>query len=181
MLYVIFVYRTIVKSRTTCIECECNELYFAKNNKNNENIILFLQLFISLAVLIVSSHYFVGEIKYFSILLNVSPAILSLFITPFATELPECINSIIWIKQDKDDLAMANIVGAIVFQSTIVFAIGMLLTSWKFSQMLSLNYILTFFGALIFSIIVLCNKKITLQNLLFCGIIYFAYLIVFLK
>ena len=176
-IYIFFVYRTIVKSRATCVECECCELYFSKINKTKENLVLAIQLIFSLVVLILSSHYFVGEIKYFSILLNISPAILSLFITPFATELPECINSLIWLKQDKDDLAVANIVGAIVFQATIVFVLGMALTTWQFSSLLKLNCLLTFIGAIVFALIVLINKKITQASLLFCGIIYFVYLI----
>ena len=181
-LYIIFVYRTIVKSRATCVECECCELYFSKIKNSKENFVLALQLILSLVALVLSSHYFVGEIKYFSYLLNVSPAILSLFITPFATELPECINSLIWLKQDKDDLAIANIVGAIVFQSTIVFTLGMALTTWQFSPSLLLNCLLTFVGAIIFAFIVLINKKITQVSLLFCGIIYFIYLVaIFLK
>ena len=181
-LYIIFVYRTIVKSRATCVECECCELYFSKIKNSKENFVLALQLILSLVVLVLSSHYFVGEIKYFSYLLNVSPAILSLFITPFATELPECINSLIWLKQDKDDLAVANIVGAIVFQSTIVFTLGMALTTWQFSPSLLFNCLLTFIGAIIFAFIVLINKKITQASLLFCGIIYFVYLVaIFLK
>ncbi|MBQ7288004.1 MAG: hypothetical protein IJW73_09610, partial [Candidatus Gastranaerophilales bacterium] len=166
----------------TCVECECCELYFSKIKNSKENFVLALQLILSLVALVLSSHYFVGEIKYFSYLLNVSPAILSLFITPFATELPECINSLIWLKQDKDDLAIANIVGAIVFQSTIVFTLGMALTTWQFSPSLLLNCLLTFVGAIIFAFIVLINKKITQVSLLFCGIIYFIYLVaIFLK
>ena len=96
--------------------------------------------------------------------------------------MPECINSLIWLKQDKDDLAVANIVGAIVFQSTIVFTLGMALTTWQFSPSLLLNCLLTFVGAIIFAFIVLINKKITQASLLFCGIIYFVYLVaIFLK
>jgi cation:H+ antiporter len=40
-------------------------------------------------------------------------------IAPIATELPEKFNSVIWVRQGKDTLAMGNITGAMVFQSTI--------------------------------------------------------------
>lgn len=173
-LYCFYVYRTILKSRHTCIECECEKLYF---KLLNENLSLSIQLFLSLIVLIFSSHFFVYEIQYFSNILNISPIVLSLLITPFATELPECVNSIIWLKQGKDDLAMANIIGAMIFQATIVFSLGILLTNWQLSKILTVNFILTIIGALIFLCSILKYKKITLLMLLFCGIIYFTYFV----
>ena len=176
LLYIVFVYRTIVKSRSTCCECECSDLYFSKIKLNN-NILLFIQLSISLILLILSSHIFVEEIKYFSIFLNISPAILALLITPFATELPECINSVIWLKQGKDDLAFANVIGAIVFQSTLLFSIGILLTPWTFEKPLVVNTILTVLCGICFLFSIIKNKKITLNSLILCGFVYFLYLI----
>lgn len=175
-IYGIYVYRTIIKSRDVCVECEIDELYFYKF-KLNRNFALIFQLIISLVVLVLASHYFVDEIRYFSYSLGFSPAILTLLIAPFATELPECINSIIWLKQDKDDLAIANILGAIVFQTTILCAIGMILTPWILNRILFINAILTIICAFVFVLLVLKNKKILLFNLLFCAIIYFSYLI----
>lgn len=172
-LYIIFVYRTILKSRTTCIECECEKLYLSFKNIT---FALCAQLSISLSILILSSHFFVNEIKYFSQIFGVAPSILALLITPFATELPECINSIIWLKQGKDDLAIANILGAIVFQSTLLFGIGIILTPWIFSQDLFIVSIISIFGALIFLLSILKNKKINLANLFICGILYFSFL-----
>lgn len=174
LLYIIFVYRTIIKSRTTCVECECEKIYF---NFKNENLALFAQLFFSLLILILASHYFVGEIKYFSLSFGISPAILALLITPFATELPECINSIIWLKQGKDELAIANILGAVVFQTTLLFSIGIILTPWILSKDLLIVSMLTIFGGISFLFLTLKNKKIDLISLLFCGIIYFSYLV----
>ena len=51
---------------------------------------------------------------------------LSLILTPVATELPEKFNSVIWIMQDKDELAIGNITGAMVFQCTVIPALVML-------------------------------------------------------
>lgn len=174
ILYCIYVQRTILKSRTTCIECECEKLYF---NFKQEKLSLTLQLLFSLILLVVSSHFFVCEIKYFSDILNISPLLLSLIITPFATELPECINSIIWLYQGKDDLAIANILGAIVFQATVVFALGILLTNWNFSTILIINFVSTIIITLATTLSIMKFKKITLANLFLCGIIYFAYFI----
>jgi cation:H+ antiporter len=51
-------------------------------------------------------------------------------IVPVATELPEKVNSILWIRKHKDTLAFGNITGAMVFQGTLLPAIGVLLTPW---------------------------------------------------
>lgn len=174
ILYGVFVFRTILKSKCTCFEAESEKLYL---NIKNENLALFLQLSTSLLILILSSHFFVNEIKYFSLAFGVSPSILALLITPFATELPECINSIIWLKEDKDELAISNILGAVVFQASLLFSIGMILTSFEFSFELLFNSILTILCALIFLLSILKTQKITLLNLFICGIFYISYLI----
>jgi cation:H+ antiporter len=57
-------------------------------------------------------------------------------IAPIATELPEKFNSVIWIRQGKDTLAMGNITGAMVFQSTIPTVVALLFASsaWHFTD-----------------------------------------------
>ena len=54
------------------------------------------------------------------------PALLALVIAPIATELPEKFNSLIWVRQGKDTLAMGNITGAMVFQSCIPTAVALI-------------------------------------------------------
>ena len=61
---------------------------------------------------------------------------MSLIIMPFATELPEILNSVIWLKQNKDELAISNVLGAVVFQATIPTTIGILFTDWIFSKII---------------------------------------------
>ena len=59
---------------------------------------------------------------------------LSLVLAPLATELPEKANSFFWVKDGKDSLALGNITGAMVFQSTIPIAVGLLLTDWELDR-----------------------------------------------
>jgi cation:H+ antiporter len=54
-----------------------------------------------------------------AISLGVDATLLALVIAPIATELPEKFNSVIWVRQGKDNLALGNITGAMVFQSAI--------------------------------------------------------------
>lgn len=64
-------------------------------------------------------------------LLGISALLLSLLIIPIATELPEKVNSILWICREKDTLAFGNITGAMVFQGNLLPATGVALTPWQ--------------------------------------------------
>ena len=61
--------------------------------------------------------------------LGVDEALLALVIAPIATELPEKFNSVIWVRQGKDTLAMGNITGAMVFQATIPTVVALVFAS----------------------------------------------------
>jgi cation:H+ antiporter len=64
---------------------------------------------------------------------KVPPLALALLIAPIATELPEKFNSVIWVRRRKDTLALGNITGAMVFQSSFPVMVGLLLTEWRFT------------------------------------------------
>jgi cation:H+ antiporter len=55
-------------------------------------------------------------------------------LAPLATELPEKLNSVLWTRQGKDTLALGNITGAMVFQSTVPVAIGLAFTTWELDR-----------------------------------------------
>jgi len=179
ILYCIFVYRTIIKSKECYCSEELDELIFSKLFSSKKYVLFFIisQMIISISALIIFSHLFMHEITYFSNVLKISPLILSLIVTPFATELPECVNSILWVKENKDDLAVANVLGAIIFQGMILTSIGILLTPWQLNQEIIINSIVALLSSLIFVSIIIYSKKVKLAPLLFCGMFYFSYFI----
>lgn len=89
-----------------------------------------IQLIIGLGLLILGARGFIHGIEATAQAFGVSVLLLSLLIIPIATELPEKINSILWIRRNKDTLAFGNISGAMVFQGTLLPAIGIMLTPW---------------------------------------------------
>lgn len=91
---------------------------------------IFIQLGAGLALLVAGAKGFIHGIEQAAPLLGISALMLSLMIVPIATELPEKVNSILWIRRHKDTLAFGNITGAMVFQGTLLPAIGILLTPW---------------------------------------------------
>ncbi|MBE3575039.1 MAG: sodium:calcium antiporter [Firmicutes bacterium] len=89
------------------------------------------QLVVSLAAIIGGANLFVSNTVAVAAALGASPMVLAMIIAPIATELPEKFNSVIWIGKGKDTLAMGNISGAMVFQSSFPVALGVALTPWE--------------------------------------------------
>jgi cation:H+ antiporter len=93
--------------------------------------VVFFQMLLGLGLLVAGAKAFIDTIEQLSVMLRVSALILSLLIIPVATELPEKVNSILWIRRRKDTLAVGNLTGAMVFQGTLLPALGMLSTPWQ--------------------------------------------------
>ncbi|MCD6119841.1 sodium:calcium antiporter [bacterium] len=96
---------------------------------------VILQLGASLVVLFFLARAFVHEIEWLSDAMSAPAIIISLLIIPIATELPEKLNSIIWVRGNHDTLAMGNVSGAMVFQSSIPVTIGLWFTEWSFTPL----------------------------------------------
>jgi cation:H+ antiporter len=78
-----------------------------------------LQVVAALGLIVLGAIFFVDAVGHLATQLGVDSVLLALVIAPIATELPEKFNSVIWVRQGKDTLAMGNITGAMVFQATI--------------------------------------------------------------
>jgi cation:H+ antiporter len=92
------------------------------------------QVVLALGLIIVGAQVFVGAVQHLSTVIGLDPTVLALVIAPIATELPEKFNSVLWVRNGKDTLAMGNITGAMVFQSCLPTVLGLLLTDWAFSS-----------------------------------------------
>ncbi len=95
--------------------------------------IVSVQVIAALACIVGGAFLFVGSVDRLASTLGVSEILLALVIAPIATELPEKFNSLIWVRQGKDTLAMGNITGAMVFQSAIPTVVALLFAadSWQ--------------------------------------------------
>jgi cation:H+ antiporter len=98
--------------------------------------IVNVQVLVALACIVGGAYLFVGAVDRISAGAGVSELLLALVIAPIATELPEKFNSLIWVRQGKDTLAMGNITGAMVFQSAIPTVVALLLAgdAWRITD-----------------------------------------------
>ena len=102
--------------------------------------LIVVQVVIALGLIIVGAQVFVGAVEHLSTQIGLDPTILALIIAPIATELPEKFNSVLWVRNGKDTLAMGNITGAMVFQSCLPTVLGLLFTTWTFSAESAISF-----------------------------------------
>ncbi|MGD0863012.1 MAG: sodium:calcium antiporter [Candidatus Limnocylindrales bacterium] len=87
--------------------------------------IVNVQVLVALVCIVGGAWGFVSGVKGLSASFGLNGTLLALIVAPIATELPEKLNSIIWVRQGKDTLAMGNITGAMVFQSAFPTSVGL--------------------------------------------------------
>jgi cation:H+ antiporter len=98
--------------------------------------IVGVQVAAALACIVGGAYAFVIAVDHIAAAIGVNQLLLALVIAPIATELPEKFNSLIWVRQGKDTLAMGNITGAMVFQSAIPTVVALVLAgdSWRITS-----------------------------------------------
>lgn len=91
-----------------------------------------LQTGVALMVIAIASRVFVGQLQAIGTAVHLSPQLVALLLSPVATELPETMNALIWVRQGRERLALANISGAMMIQATVPSALGLFFTPWMF-------------------------------------------------
>ncbi|GAA2050864.1 sodium:calcium antiporter [Catenulispora yoronensis] len=94
---------------------------------------VLLQTAATLVVIFFASQLFVHQLDAIGPMLGLSASVTALLLSPIATELPEIMNAVIWVRQGKTELALANISGSMMIQATVPSGLGLLFTSWHFS------------------------------------------------
>jgi cation:H+ antiporter len=134
-IYFIYILMTIRASKALVEDGHATEaedpMFLCRIGLPQNMFVVVLQLLLGLALLLAGAKGFIGGVQEASEIIGISALLLSLLIIPIATELPEKVNSILWIRKGKDTLAFGNITGAMVFQGTLLPAIGIMLTPWQ--------------------------------------------------
>jgi cation:H+ antiporter len=129
--YAAYVWRTVKGGGSAGDEDELEPLYFDPSKDDPPSTLqITLQFLVSLAAIIGGAELFVNAIESIAKSLGVAPLVLALVLAPLATELPEKANSILWVRDGKDTLAVGNVTGAMAFQATIPVALGLAVTDW---------------------------------------------------
>jgi cation:H+ antiporter len=137
----------------------------------------FVQVGLALGVIILGSELFIHAVDTLGQQLGVQPLVFSLLVAPLATELPEKFNSVIWISERKDTLAMGNMTGAMVFQASFPVTIGLLFTSWDLTRNALVAAGLALAAGLVLWLTLRVRGRLGAPLLLLQGVFYLAFVV----
>jgi cation:H+ antiporter len=133
------------------------------------------QLVGTVVVMAFGAHFFVGGVEHLSLTLGIPAGLIALVLAPLATELPEKFNSVIWLRDNKDTLALGNITGAMVFQSTIPVSIGILFTPWQLDFLSALAAAFAILSGMVFLGFLLRRAPLRAFVMLGAGSLYIVF------
>jgi cation:H+ antiporter len=149
LAYPLYIHRTLGAGGEVQAHGTLDPLLFERRPERRMDpspLLCAIQLLVGLGAMVGGAHLFVEELLHIAESLGVEAVVLALILAPLATELPEKVNSFFWVREGKDALALGNITGAMVFQSTIPFGIGLIFTDWELGGNATLSIVLGLAG-----------------------------------
>jgi cation:H+ antiporter len=142
--------------------------------------IVIVQVLFALGCIVAGAWGFVQAVGDLSRSMGVDGTLLALIVAPVATELPEKMNSVIWVRQGKDTLAMGNITGAMVFQSAIPVSVALIFAPhiWSVagSGVAFGSALIAFASSAVIFVPMVMRGRLPGRALLTGGVFYLAYL-----
>ena len=135
---------------------------------------VLVQTAATLGLIFAASQLFVHQLDAIGPMLGISAAVTALLLSPIATELPETMNAIIWVRQGKTPLALANISGAMMIQATVPSGLGLLFTPWHFDAALLAAGVVTM-AAIGYLLTLLRSGRLTAKKLTAAAVFYLAF------
>jgi cation:H+ antiporter len=180
LAYPLYVWRTLRGGGEVQDHTTLDALIFERRVERRRDPALALcaiQLLVGLGAMVGGAHLFVEELLSIAESLGVAPVVLALILAPLATELPEKVNSFFWVREGKDALALGNVSGAMVFQSTIPVGIGLVFTDWALGANATLSMVLGLAGGALAYASLRRRRRFTLPAVLAWFGLYFAYIV----
>lgn len=176
-LYVWYVIAMVSQERDIKSDNRLPKCYFARNNCPPALADVLAQVLFALLLIVFGANMFVKSITALAHFYMVPAFVLSIIIAPIATELPEKFNSIIWISREKDTLALGNITGAMVFQGSIIPALGIIMTGWQLTAGALLSGFLAITSAAFLLWQLHRRAYISAFSLMFSGLFYILFIV----
>ena len=184
MIYFVYVMMTLKASKALVEDGHATEaggdMFLCKLGLPNNMAVILVQLALGLGLLVAGATGFIHGVEEAAAILGISALLLSLLIIPIATELPEKVNSILWIRKGKDTLAFGNITGAMVFQGTLLPAIGIMLTPWEPRHEVLAGVLITLIAAIWLRVMAVRGDGLRIWHIGFNGALYVTYLAIVL-
>jgi len=130
-----------------------------------------------LGVIIGGAKLFVSGIEYLAPKLGIPALPFALLLAPVATELPETFNSVLWLRRQRDTLAVGNVTGAMVFQSAFPVAIGLVFTPWRLTGDALVAAVVALAAGAVLLAMVRLRGRLSAGPLLFQGVFYLGFVV----
>jgi cation:H+ antiporter len=144
-------------------------------SKDGPVVAPFVQVTLALGFIVGGAELFVHTVGSLADRFGVPPLAFSLLLAPVATELPEKFNSVLWIRRRKDTLAMGNMTGAMVFQSSFPVTVGLLLTPWELRDEALVAACVALAAGSVLYLTLRLRGRLSAPILLFQGVFYGGY------
>ncbi|MEU6416406.1 sodium:calcium antiporter [Streptomyces spiralis] len=141
-------------------EVELEPLKFQPKAASPATWAVIAQTLLTLVVIFFASQLFVKQLDAIGPMIGLSASVTALLLSPIATELPEIMNAVIWVRQGKTQLALANISGAMMIQATVPSGLGLLFTKWHFDGALLWSGLITM-AAIVYLLLTMRAHKLT--------------------
>jgi cation:H+ antiporter len=135
----------------------------------------FVQVSFGLILMVGGAKLFVDAVGNLGKAAGLPPLAFSLLVAPLATELPEKFNSVLWVRRNKDTLAMGNMTGAMVFQSVFPVTVGLLLTPWELAHEALVAAVVALLAGSVLYLTLRIRGRLSARLLLLQGVFYVAY------
>ena len=173
--YGIYVRRTL--SSGEHLEEVPEKLLLLPRSEHPPLLAVVFQTLASLGVIIAGAHFFVDAVEHAAAGLGLPAGLIALILAPLATELPEKFNSIFWMRDGKDTLALGNVTGAMMFQSTVPVAFGVLFTPWNLAPLDLFAVVLALASGGLFYLSLRLSGKLRAGRLMLGGLFYLAFVV----
>jgi cation:H+ antiporter len=175
LAYAVYTWREMTAvAELGAVEAELEPLKLRPRDANPARSWAIIQTLLALAVIFLGSELFVRQLAAMSSVLGISTQLTALLLSPIATELPETLNAIIWLRQGKTTLALGNISGAMLIQATVPSALGIFFTPWLFDRPLTIAAAVTFASIACMWLLLRCGL-LSAGRLAWFGILYLAF------
>jgi cation:H+ antiporter len=181
LAYVFYVRRTLIGGGEVQDHGTLDPLIFERRDERRKDpalVLCVIQLLVGLGAMVGGAHLFVEELLHIAEDLGVEAVVLALILAPLATELPEKVNSFFWVREGKDSLALGNITGAMVFQSTIPVGIGLIFTDWELSTNAAISVVLGLAGGFLAYEMLHRRDRFSLPAVITWFTLYTAYILI---
>ena len=108
-MYLLYVRRELKQTDSHDAELPSPSAGSARQDPGARQVLL--QTLVALGVVALAAQLFVHQLENMGELFGLSPVVAALLLSPVATEMPELMNVLIWVRQGKHRLALANISG----------------------------------------------------------------------